>query len=77
VLNCTPVPRTRYRIGVPQADVWILLESSDNQEYGGAGHVQKELSTESIPFHNRQFSLQVDLPGLSVVFYKCKKFNEL
>jgi alpha-1,4-glucan:alpha-1,4-glucan 6-glycosyltransferase len=75
ILNCTPIPRYNYQIGVPQSQVWNLLESSDNCQFGGAGRLQEELLTHVTPFHNRPCSLQLDLPGLSVVFYKCK--NEL
>src|SRR5678816_2581019 len=37
-LNLTPLPRERYRIGVP-ADGWYArLLSSDDQQWGGSGH---------------------------------------
>ena len=71
ILNFTPVDRLLYRIGVPSSKAWCLLASSDNEEYGGAGHWKKEWFTDSTPFHNRQNSLVVDIPGLSMAFYKC------
>ena len=36
-LNFTPVPRSGYRIGVPEAGFWRELLNSDAHEYGGSG----------------------------------------
>ena len=37
VLNCTPLPRPDYRIGVPHGGYWRELLNSDAAEYGGSG----------------------------------------
>ncbi|HEX4684279.1 MAG TPA: 1,4-alpha-glucan branching protein GlgB, partial [Gemmatimonadaceae bacterium] len=37
ILNLTPVPRERYRIGVPSNGRYRRLLSSDDQEWGGSG----------------------------------------
>ena len=36
-LNCTPVPRHRYRVSVPRPGLWRELVNSDAREYGGTG----------------------------------------
>ncbi len=69
--NFTPVPRERYRMGVPHGGVYRELINSDAEIYGGgnignAGSVQAD----SIPYHNQPFSLLVTLPPLAVVFFK-------
>lgn len=71
ILNCTPITRSQYRIGVPPSEKWRLLLSSDDKEFGGAGILQDQLIPEPFPYHNRQYSLVLDIPGLSTVFYKC------
>ena len=37
VVNCTPVVREGYRIGVPRPGAWIERLNSDADEYGGSG----------------------------------------
>ncbi|WP_112219109.1 1,4-alpha-glucan branching protein GlgB [Legionella quinlivanii] len=69
--NCTPVTRSNYRLGVPEAGNWQLLLDSDAALYGGSAQNQNELLTaEACPFHNRPYSLSLTLPGLSLVIYQ-------
>ncbi|WP_419420109.1 1,4-alpha-glucan branching protein GlgB [Legionella sp. D16C41] len=70
VLNCTPVTRFFYRIGVPEQGTWKLIASSDATQYGGVGNQDKVLTTEKHPFHHRDYSINLTLPGLSASFYK-------
>ena len=37
VLNLTPVVRSGYRIGVPEAGEWEVLVNSDDERYWGSG----------------------------------------
>ncbi|MGD9849917.1 MAG: 1,4-alpha-glucan branching protein GlgB [Nitrospirales bacterium] len=69
--NFTPVPRERYRMGVPRGGYYRELLNSDSELYGGSnmgngGGVQAD----PIPWHDQPFSLLVTLPPLSVVFFK-------
>ena len=69
--NFTPVPREKYRMGVPRGGAYRELLNSDSEIYGGSnmgngGHVQAD----PIPWHDQPFSLLVTLPPLSVVFFK-------
>jgi 1,4-alpha-glucan branching enzyme len=68
VCNFTPVPRHRYRIGVPRGGWWREVLNSDAGDYGGGG-VGNEggRHAEPIPFHGRPFSLDLTLPPLGVV----------
>ena len=36
VLNLTPVPRYRYRVGLPKPGKWREMLNSDAQVYGGS-----------------------------------------
>lgn len=69
--NFTPVPRERYRMGVPRGGYYRELLNSDSELYGGSnmgngGGAQAD----PIPWHDQPFSLLVTLPPLSVVFFK-------
>lgn len=71
VCNFTPVPRTGYRIGVPDPGIYREILNSDSSYYGG-GNVGNsgEIKAESIPHHNRQYSLNLSLPPLGVLYMK-------
>jgi len=69
VLNLTPVPRTRYRIGAPLAGFWDVLLNSDDEAYWGSGAG----STGSVfaggaPHHGFEQSVELDLPPLGALF---------
>ncbi len=67
--NFTPVPRTDYRIGVPEGGMYRVLFNSDSRVYGGSnmgnGH---EVAADPIQQHGRPYSLNLTLPPLSVVY---------
>jgi len=68
VCHFTPVLRSDYRIGVPQAGIWMELLNSDARIYGGGGQGnwgKKEAVPE--PSHGRDFSLSLTLPPLGVL----------
>ena len=71
VCNFTPVPRSDYRVGVPQNGYYRELLNTDSTVYGGSnvGNLGGVHST-SIPSHGHAHSLVVTLPPLSVVFFK-------
>jgi 1,4-alpha-glucan branching enzyme len=71
VLNCTPVPRTGYRVGVPYAGRWDEFLNSDADVYSGSGMGNAGgANTDHIPFHGRQQSLSLTLPPLAAVMLK-------
>ncbi len=68
VINFTPVPRHRYRIGVPREGDYAELLNSDSTYYGGSnlGNGQP-LRAETLPWMGRPASLELTLPPLAAV----------
>jgi 1,4-alpha-glucan branching enzyme len=73
VCNFSPLPRAGYRVGVPLGGRWYERLNSDAEVYGGSGVGNLgEVEAEAIPFHGRQWSLDLTLPPLSVVFFQAE-----
>ena len=66
--NLSPVPRTAYRVGLPGAGAWRELLNTDATRYGGSGIENGTIEAESLPWHDQQFSAEVTLPPLAVVW---------
>ena len=71
VFNFTPVPRDRYRIGVPEAGDYAEILNSDSSTYGGtnvgnAGHV----TSEAVAAHGFDQSLSLTIPPLGCLYLK-------
>ncbi|HEY9228184.1 MAG TPA: 1,4-alpha-glucan branching protein GlgB [Gemmatimonadaceae bacterium] len=68
MLNLTPVPRERYRVGVPEPVTYVKLLSSDDIEWGGSGYGAFEtVASEAAPFHGYPQSIEVTLPPLGAL----------
>ncbi len=67
ILNLTPVPRPRYRVGLPLPGHWDELLNSDAALYGGS-NLGNPLGVETEPYavHNQSHSAEFTLPPLSV-----------
>ncbi len=71
VFNFTPVPRLKYRVGVPRARGWREVLNSDAKEYGGSGCGNLgRIEATTTPFHSRPYSLNLTLPPLAVLFFR-------
>ena len=72
--NFTPVPRKKYRVGVPKLAVYDEIFNSDSQFYAG-GNVGNGPGNqaEDIPAHGRPASLEVALPPLGVTVLKPRR----
>jgi 1,4-alpha-glucan branching enzyme len=69
--NFTPVPREKYRVGVPFGGFWREVLNSDANYYAGSGVGNSGgVTAESIQQHGRPFSLELTLPPLAAVFLK-------
>jgi 1,4-alpha-glucan branching enzyme len=69
VANFTPVPRHRYRVGVPAAGRWRELLNTDAEIYGGSGQGNYGgVEAEAVAMHGREHSLALVLPPLAAVF---------
>ena len=71
VLNCTPVVRDDYRIGVPRAGFYLEALNSDASHYGGSnvgnlGGVQSE----DFSSHGQPYSIKLRLPPLAILILK-------
>ena len=68
MLNLTPVPRERYRVGVPAEDAYDVLLASDATEWGGSGvNDVRSVSTDPATFHGYPQSIEVTLPPLGAL----------
>ncbi|MBO0911963.1 MAG: alpha amylase C-terminal domain-containing protein, partial [Acidobacteria bacterium] len=71
ICNFTPVPRLKYRVGVPSNGYWQELLNSDSADYAGSnmGNAGGAMA-EAAPAHGRPFSLSLTLPPLGALFLK-------
>ena len=71
VANFTPVPRTDYRIGVPETGVWTEVLNSDAMSYGGGGwgNAGQATATDE-PCHGYGCSVGLTLPALSLLIFR-------
>lgn len=68
VVNFTPVPRYRYRIGVPGSGPWQEVLNSDSEYYGGSNLGNPiPIPAESSPWMNREWSLELTVPPLAAI----------
>ena len=71
VSNMTPVPRSSYRIGVPVEGYWTEVLNTDAGLYGGSNLGNGGgVSTEAIPAHGQDMSLNLTIPPLATVVFR-------
>ena len=71
IANFTPVPRSGYRVGVPQAGWYRELLNSDSGAYGGSNMGNAGgVPTEPIPSHGFDHSLSLVVPPLGFLLLK-------
>jgi 1,4-alpha-glucan branching enzyme len=71
VCNLTPMTRTRYVVGVPQAGYWREILNTNSTYYGGTGfgnHGGKQSATARADGYEQ--SLSLTLPGLTALVFK-------
>jgi len=69
--NFTPVPRTDYRIGVPEEGFYRELLNSDAACYGGSNmELGGGVIADPAPWHNQPCSVSLTLPPLGMVILK-------
>ncbi len=71
VLNLTPVPRAKYRIGLPRPGGWREVLNSDAAVYGGGnlGNLGG-VTAEDYNQHNQSYSAEFMLPPLSILVFQ-------
>ena len=73
ICNFTPVDRT-YRFGVPTSGQWEEVLNTDAATYAGRGRGNLgAVQAQAQPCHQRPYSLEVFVPGLSVLVFRQKK----
>jgi 1,4-alpha-glucan branching enzyme len=68
VSNMTPVPRTGYRIGVPEPGLWREILNTDAGIYGGSNMGNGgAVPSDDTPAHGHPSSLSLTLPPLATI----------
>jgi 1,4-alpha-glucan branching enzyme len=68
VANCTPVPRSNYRLGVPRRGGWAELANGDAEIYGGSGVGNLgRVEAGPAPAHGKDWSVTLTLPPLALI----------
>jgi len=71
IANLSPVPRERYRVGLPDAGNWSEVVNTDSSYYGGSGTGNLgAVVAEPRDWHGQPYSADVTLPPLSVVWLR-------
>jgi len=71
IANLSPVPRERYRVGLPEGGAWTEALNTDSSYYGGSGLGNMgAVEAERRGWHDQPFSADVTLPPLSVVWLR-------
>jgi 1,4-alpha-glucan branching enzyme len=74
ICNFTPLVRSGYRVGVPQAGSYSELLNTDAGKYGGSGvGIARAIHTQEAEAHGRPQSLQIDLPPLATIMLEIKQ----
>ncbi len=73
VCNFVPVDRKDYRIGVPNAGNYKPIFTTSDAKYGGKGGLADAYCSEAISMHGYENSISIDIPALSVTYYKVPK----
>ncbi len=72
--NFTPIPRTEYRIGLPNGRKLMQIFNSDDEKYGGSGlSNQKEINIDDYNWNNRSNSAEIAIPPLGAVVFKIEE----
>jgi 1,4-alpha-glucan branching enzyme len=71
ILNLTPVPRQKYRVGLPRAGKWREVLNSDAGIYAGGNQGNLGgVTAENVPCHNQQHSAEFCLPPMSAIVFQ-------
>ena len=71
VINCTPVARDDYRVGVPKRKQYKLLLNSDEEKYGGTGEKRPQVyKAQKQECDGRPYSFAYSLPPYGVAVFE-------
>ncbi|MFW5662653.1 MAG: alpha amylase C-terminal domain-containing protein, partial [Bacteroidota bacterium] len=70
IMNCTPIPRHNYRIGVPEEGKYKEILNSDAEYYGGSGQGNfGGIESHPVPYHGEEQSILITVPPLGIVMF--------
>ncbi|MGI5989554.1 MAG: GlgB N-terminal domain-containing protein [Lachnospiraceae bacterium] len=73
----TPVDREGYRFGTGRCGHYKVVFSTDEKQYGGAGeHIGETYDTGFEAFGGSDYSISVNLPGLSCTVFECIPYTK-
>ncbi|MBF0545233.1 MAG: 1,4-alpha-glucan branching protein GlgB [Candidatus Riflebacteria bacterium] len=71
VANFTPVPRQGFRLGAPREGYYREVLNTDSEYYFGSNMGNSGgVSSQTVPWQNRPYSLEINLPPLAVLGFK-------
>ncbi|HEX2899992.1 MAG TPA: alpha amylase C-terminal domain-containing protein, partial [Bacteroidia bacterium] len=71
VINLTPRPHDKYRIGIHISGEWSLALNSDDSKYFGSNYsILVSTKSKPIPSHGHPQSLELNLPPLGIIIYR-------
>lgn len=74
VCNFLPIKREHYNIGIPHKGIYEEVFNTDNSEFGGLGISNgQNIESVDVPMHGYDQSLELTIPPLSVMYFKCKE----
>ena len=74
VCNFSPNRRNGFRVGLPFAGTYEPVFNTDWPQFGGSDMGDKApLASVPTPWHNQSQSMQIDLPPMSCVIYRCTR----
>ncbi len=74
VCNFVPVSREKYRIGVPEDCDYEVVLNSDWKRFGGESEEKRVVyKAESESMHSHPWSIELEIPAMSVIYLKKSK----
>lgn len=70
IFNFTPTYISAYKVGVLEKGIYKVLINSEHRWYGGLISRNKPYYTNEEYAHNREHSIEVDIPGYSAILIK-------
>ena len=71
VANLSPVPRERYRVGLPHGGDWVEVLNTDSVYYAGSGIGNLgQVTADEVSAGGQPFSVALTLPPLAVLWLR-------
>ena len=75
--NFSPLVREQHRLGLPRAGKYKQILNTDSEAYCGGGFgMVKTITAEKVPSHGLEFSAEITLPPLAIMWFEAPKARE-